>query len=120
MPIKITNTLTGQRWTLPDPGGSDPLYLGPPMFPPGVYDIRNSSQNAIPVVINGSKQITVPDGDALLDHLPPTWSISNNENIYSSLQQGGDYLANMTPSAHRGMPGTAGAPPLLDAWMVLP
>jgi|SRR5262245_19173642 len=117
MPIKVTNTLTGQVWNLPDPSGADPIFLSGPPYSPGLYDIRNSSPNAVPFAVNGQRAITVPDGDALLDHLPKTWSISNNENLYSHLQVDGDYVGTMAPSSERGKPWGSAVPLLPSAFV---
>jgi hypothetical protein len=119
MPIKVTNTLTGEVWNLPDPGGSEPINLSAPPYSPGLYDIRNSSPNAIPILANGFRSVTVPDGDSTLDHLPNTWSIGTNENLYSHIQVDGDYAGWMTPSADRGKTWIGGAVPLLSTWFVI-
>jgi hypothetical protein len=122
MPITITNTLTGEMWVYPDSVADTIgfINLSAPPFSPGLYDVRNSSQSGVAMLQNQAPPVTVPDGDTLLDHLPNTWSISNNENLYSTKQVDGDYIALMAPSVYRGKPWAASAPPLLAAWFVPP
>lgn len=119
MPITITNTLTGERWVYPDSVAQTlgAIDLGGPPFTPGLYDIRNSSDSGVAVMSDGPG-VTVPDGDTLLDHLPHTWSICNNGNLYSKIQVDGDYWGIMGPSTDRGKPWAAPAVPLLGAWLV--
>lgn len=123
MPITITNTLTGERWVYSDEYVQTNGFIdisGPP-FSPGLYDIRNSSDTGLAVFQNNAPAVTVPDGDTLLDHITTTWSVSNNENLYPKNQLGGgDYIGLMGPSALRGQPWAASAPPLLAAWFVPP
>lgn len=122
MSVTLTNTLTGERWTIPDTtlaAGDVPVYLDRPPFSPGLYDIRSTSPNAIFLVCNGGFRITVPDGDATLDHLPAVWSVSNHEQLYSRIQVETDYAGWTWPSEDRGLFGWAnlmlpafGVPPL--------
>lgn len=122
MPVTITNTLTGERWVYPDSVADTIGFidLSAPPFTPGLYDVRNSSQSGIAMLQNNAPSVTVPDGDTLLDHLPNTWSISNNENLYSRIQVEPDYIGLMGPSADRGKPWAASVVPLLQAWSVPP
>lgn len=120
MPITITNTLTGERWVLPDDYTASGLTLdlSAPPYSPGLYDVRNGSVTHLLVASTGPA-VTVPDGDPALDHVAPTWSISSNENLYSKIQVDGSYWATVAPSSERGMPW-GHAVPLLSAFLEIP
>lgn len=110
MPVTLTNTLTGERWTIPDAqlaAGDNPVYLNRPPFSPGIYDVRSNSPNGICLVMDGGRQVTVPSGDATLDQPPARWSVSNHDNIYSWDQAGVDYIGLTWPAEGRGLFGWA-------------
>jgi hypothetical protein len=81
--IVILNTLTNERWDLPNPAAASTLQLGAHPYAPGLYSVRNGSGFALTVVYGSLMVATVAAGSAR--------RVNTNENLYSWLQVEHDY-----------------------------